>query len=338
MKLLVITQEMDKEGDVLGFFVDWMRELSKYFEKVEIAHLRGVGAKMPKNVTLHKLSGNKAKKVIMLNELISKTRPDRILVHMCPEFVISIYPNTVLHRIPIIMFYAHGGTSPKVTLAEKMCRKILTTTESGFRIKSKKKVVIHQGIDSEKFYWSEGRYLLDVARISKVKKHDLIISAFSVISKRRPGLKLKIVGDDPSEKKETVGGLKKVVRELGLEGMVELAGKIPNKEMPAVYAECAVFVSASETGSLDKTGLEAMASGKPVLVCNEAFDKILSGFEEECMFEKGNSGELAKKMEWFLDNHKKAKDIGAILKKRVKEQHSMQDLMRRIAEEIKLEK
>ena len=335
MKLLVITQEIDEEGDVLGFFVDWMGELSKHFEKVEIVHLRGEGAKMPDNVTLHKISGNRAEKVVKLNEIVLKTKPDRILAHMCPEFVISIYPNTALKRIPIIMFYAHGSTSPKLSLVEKMCKKVLTTTESGFRIKSKKKVVIHQGIDSEKFYSSGGKYILDAARISKVKKHDLIISAFSEISKRHPELALKIVGADPTEKKETMGDLENLVKKLGLEDEVELSGKIPNKEMPEVYAECALFVSASETGSLDKTGLEAMASGKPVLVCNEAFDEILSGFERECVFEKGNTKELAEKMEWFLDNPEKAKEIGAALRKRVEKQHSMQDLMRRVAEEIK---
>jgi len=330
-RLLVITQEMDEESALLGFFLGWVRELSKHFDEVHVAYLKGRGADISENVFLHKLAGGKVGKVLQLNKLIMDLRPKWILAHMCPEFVVSAYPAAKAVGAPVTMFYAHGGVSNALRMAERLAAKVITTTEGGFRINSGKKVVIHQGIDTKRFYCGEERYMLDVGRVSRIKNHDLVIRAFSEIGKGE----LWIAGSAPALEKGVMGELKALAKEKGVENRVKFLGDVPNAKMPGIYADCVLFVSASETGSLDKTGLEAMAAGKPVLVCNEAYGGILKGFEEYCFFKKKDSADLSAKMRVLLADSGLRRRIGDELRRRVEREHSVEDLMERIAEEIK---
>ena len=53
----------------------------------------------------------------------------------------------------------------------------------------------------------------------------------------------------------------------------------------------------STTGSLDKTVLEAMACGTPVITCNEAYKDVL---EDRFLYKPGDAKDLAEKMKVFI--------------------------------------
>src|SRR3989338_2534636 len=55
MRLLIITQAVDNNDPVLGFFVSWIRELSKRFESVDVICLREGTHSLPANVSVHSL-------------------------------------------------------------------------------------------------------------------------------------------------------------------------------------------------------------------------------------------------------------------------------------------
>jgi len=55
MKLLVVTQVVDTEDPVLGFFVRWVEELAKHVESVEVICLREGKHMLPVNVHVHSL-------------------------------------------------------------------------------------------------------------------------------------------------------------------------------------------------------------------------------------------------------------------------------------------
>ena len=331
MKLLVITQEVDEQGSILGFFIDWMRGLSKYFKKIKIVHFRGKGAKISENSETILVEGNKLKKILILNRIILDEKPDKILVHMCPEFMLAIIPSLLFTGIPAYLFYAHGSISLKLKFATLFAKKVLTTTESGFRLETEKKIVLHQGIDINRYKSGKNDYFLDVARISTVKNHDIILKAFAKIDPKLRK-KLLIVGSGDQKLLEK---LKKLTKELNIEGEVTFLGAISHEEIPDIYSDCCLFISASKTGSLDKTGLEAMASAKPILVCNEAFNDILSGFEDYCFFESYNVDDLYKKMLTFIENDELRHTVGDELRSRVRKQHNLNGLVEKMAKEIK---
>ena len=65
---------------------------------------------------------------------------------------------------------------------------------------------------------------------------------------------------------------------LGLEGNIVLAGSMTQAETAALYRTAALHVNVSATGSMDKTVMEALACGCPVLTSNEAFFDTLKAF------------------------------------------------------------
>ena len=59
MKLLILTQKVDKNDDVLGFMHGWIAEFAKHCEKVTVIAL-GVGEfDLPRNVTVLSLGKDK---------------------------------------------------------------------------------------------------------------------------------------------------------------------------------------------------------------------------------------------------------------------------------------
>jgi len=67
-----------------------------------------------------------------------------------------------------------------------------------------------------------------------------------------------------------------MIKEKELEGKIKFSGSILYKNIVEFYKSGNLFVNFSKTGSLDKSVLEAMASGLLILTSNEAFKKILS--------------------------------------------------------------
>ena len=50
MKLLIITQKVDKNDQLLGFFIEWLRRFSGKFEKITVLCLEKGEFELPENV------------------------------------------------------------------------------------------------------------------------------------------------------------------------------------------------------------------------------------------------------------------------------------------------
>ncbi|MCD5381655.1 MAG: hypothetical protein LR008_03730, partial [Candidatus Pacebacteria bacterium] len=55
MKLLIITQVLDTEHPILGFFHRWVEEFAKHCEQVHVICLQEGRHDLPDNVTVHSL-------------------------------------------------------------------------------------------------------------------------------------------------------------------------------------------------------------------------------------------------------------------------------------------
>jgi glycosyltransferase involved in cell wall biosynthesis len=61
---------------------------------------------------------------------------------------------------------------------------------------------------------------------------------------------------------------------LGIASRVEFVGFVPQERIPEYYTTASLHLSMSKTGSMDKTVLEALSCGCPVLTGNEAFAEL----------------------------------------------------------------
>ncbi len=86
---------------------------------------------------------------------------------------------------------------------------------------------------------------------------------------------------------------------------------------------------------MDKAVPEAMASGLPVLTCNEAFRAVLGPFTADLMYPKGDSGALSDKtkriMELSVDERR---TLGEKLRAIVVRDHGLQSFVRKIISAI----
>src|SRR3989344_1078070 len=157
MKLLILTQKIDINDNVLGFFHRWVEKLAEHCEKVTVICLQKGEYRLPGNVRVLSLgkpaqgwsaSGgdvrhwvfNRIKYILKFYKYIFRERKsyDSIFVHMNPEYVILGGLFWCLWNKKIVLWYTHKAVNWKLKLAEKIVNKIFTASEESFRLPSKK--------------------------------------------------------------------------------------------------------------------------------------------------------------------------------------------------------
>jgi len=157
MKLLILTQKIDLNDGVLGFFHGWIEEFAKNCEAVTAVCLYQGKHNLPANVkvlSLGKESGaSRLKYLYNFYKYIRQERKnyDAVFVHMNQIYVILGAPLWRLWRKKIGLWYAHGKVSFSLRAAEKFTDLIFTSTKEGCRLDSKKIRIVGQGIDVNKF-------------------------------------------------------------------------------------------------------------------------------------------------------------------------------------------
>lgn len=284
MKLLILTQKVDKNDSNLGFFHKWLEEFAKNCEKLTVICLYKGEYDLPENVKV--LSLGKEKGVCRLKYLFNfykyifkyKKDYDNVFVHMNQIYMILGGAWWKMMKKRIALWYAHGGVSNSLKVAEKITNIIFTSTPSGFRLKSKKIRIVGQGIDVNIFKSDKEKRdknifkIITVGRISPVKDYETLISAVEIVKNKINNLKVEIVGDACTEDdKKYLSGLKELVKTKSLEDVINFIGPLSNEQVVSYLQSANLFVNMSYTGSLDKAILEAMSCGCLVLTCNEAF-------------------------------------------------------------------
>lgn len=318
MKLLIITQKVDKDDSNLGFFHDWLDKMAGLSDVFIIANEVGE-YNLPENAKVYSL-GKERKisriiKFIRYQLLLLKLLPksDGIFFHMCPEYVLAAGFLPKIFRKKSLIWYTHKSVNWKLRLAEKLVDKIFTASKESFRLPSKKVEVVGHGIASDLFrrpFISTSKLrLLSVGRIASVKNLEVLIRAVAELKKNfGPNVSLDIVGSTIlKEDQNYKEGLKQIIDNLDLQNEVHFRDSVPAATkgiltLPDIYNAHNIFVHASETGSLDKVVLEALASGLQVFTSSEAYDDLGSVVWR---FKKGDYKDLASQIEAVYKKHDK---------------------------------
>lgn len=344
--LLVITQKVDEDDDLLGFFVAWLKEFSKKFNKVFVITLAKGKYELPPNVFIHSLGKEKGEgkilKIIKFYWHLIKLVPrsSGVFVHMSPIFAIASWPITFLFRKKIILWYLHRSVTFRLKLAEKLCYKIVTSTKESLNIKSKKIVEAGHGIKIERFkvkrsWQNESGFIkiLSVGRISKIKDYETLIRVAGILKESGLRFNIKIVGRPVMPYDfEYFERLKKMVGNLGLKDFVEFIGFIPYSQIADYYKDSDIFINLAPRGGIDKAVLEAMASGSLVLVSNEAFKKYFGDFDRFLIFRYANPDDLSEKIKSLLKlPREKLRSVSTFLQESVGRDHNLSDTIDKIS-------
>lgn len=338
MKILIITQKVDKNDEVLGFFHRWIEEFAKFCDSVVVIASSKGEVKLPQNVSVFTF-GRKWRlfRLYKFWELFSYhyARTDAVFFHMCPEFVLAASPFLISLKKPTALWYVHKSVTRNLKFAERLVEWIFTASELSFRLPSKKVIYTGHAIDTKafapifnsQFSISKGFKLLSIGRISPVKDLETVIRACGILKNSwQRSWSLSIVGGPAMERdKEYLESLKNLVSSLGLQNFVHFTGPRPYTEAPEIYRDHDIFISTSTTGSIDKSVLEAMSSGFTVITANEAFQTLLP---EKYFLEKRSPEFLAERIKTLADEPRP----NLALRELVVKNHSLEKTIRKIAE------
>lgn len=320
MKLLFITQKVDRNDDLLGIYHEWIKKLASEFEFIHVICLYKGEYELPSNVKIYSLGKEEFPDYEKSGKLgyilrfykyawLLRNEYDSVFVHMNPEYCVLAGPLWRLLGKKVVLWYAHFLDSLKLRIAVFFIDKVVTSVKEAFPFNTRKLVVLQQGIDIHRFTPKESDIsrdgkidILFVGRISPVKNLDTLINAFNLLVKKYHNLHLNIVGGPTEKDMNYFQRIKNMASELEIDKNISFLGKIANNEMPKIYNSNDIFVNLTKRGSFDKTTLEAMASGLAVLVSNDAFNNIFNTeIKEKLMFKERDAIDLASKLENLIN-------------------------------------
>lgn len=325
MKVLMITQAVDPQADLLGFVPGWIRALAARVENLYVLAGRVAPCDLPANVevaSLGKESGagrlrRLSRFIRALKEAVGTKKADVVFAHMNPEYAIAAAP---LSRAPVVLWYTHRAVTRRLRVAVALSRLVVSASRESFCLDTPKLRVTGHGIDPEVFPLTPppgGANLLSVGRLEASKDMETVIEGAALLSKRLAGVRVTLVGEGSRR-----GALEELARKRGVR--VDFRGSVPFPAIGPVYREADVFVSASRT-ALDKAVLEAMASGRPAVACNPAFT---SWMPAERTFAPGDAAGLAAAAERVLAGDRAA--LGREARELVAREHGLGAMMDRL--------
>jgi glycosyltransferase involved in cell wall biosynthesis len=328
MKLLVMTQKVDRKDPVLGFFHGWLEEFSRQTSALTVL-CQNIGEHaLPSSIAVHSLGKDTGKSSLFqvrkfLGLLWKKrTEYDAVFVHMTPVWVLIAFPLSLILRKPLFLWYEVRRGGWKLRLAHACVRKVFSATEHGLPFSSKKNVVTGHGIDTDMFSLGtqsrEEHLLSTVGRFSRIKRMHLFLECLASLPS---SFRLTIAGgavtaDDRTYLQECSELLSR--RKLG--ERVEMRFLAP-AQLPSLLRRTTLFLYAAG-GGLDKALLEAMACGCPVVSCSEA---SLSFLPAEC---KSTVADMPRAVERMLQKSpKEREELGRELRAFVLKNHSLPRLI-----------
>lgn len=332
-RILFITQKIHEKDDDLAFVTLWLNEFVRQGMEVQVICLEK--QEYTGNIPVYSLGKEKGKgklaRTLRFLKLIMTLRYNRVFVHMNPEYFTVGGWYWFLTRRPMYLWYTHYTMHIHMRIAGWLSTRMFAATKQSLPQYegSPKKVITGHGIDVN-FWLSQAssaenmqieNRLVSIHRICRSKRLDRAILALKFLPEN---YSLDVYGRDVE--KDYYAELLELVKKEKLESRVTFKGPVPMAELKSIYPQYRLMVNmASET--IDKTMLEAMLFGVfPVTTRgnSEAIGLPVSPENDE-------PETLAKfifKASWKEYNKTSLQNI-------VKEKHSLQSLIGKMAEYIK---
>ena len=344
MKLLIITQKIDKEDPILGFFHNWVLALAKKFEKVSVICLEKGSFDLPSNVRVYSLGKEAGRSKIkyvknFINLILGLHKEyDSVLVHMNQEYILLGGFIWKILRKKVYFWRNHEQGNLLTTIAVALSNKVFCTSKFSYTAKYKKTILMPVGIDTDKFSISNFQFsnkknkILFLSRMSPIKKPDLLIDALDLLNKKNIDFSCDFYGDALPKDENYYNALKNKVKEFGLESKVNFCKSVPNYQSPKIYNEHNIFINLTPSGSFDKTILEAIACGCLLVIANQS---LIGEIDSRMIVENANLNDIAEKIIFGLNMNNEERAIASEkLQKYVLENHSLNALIDKLYEQI----
>lgn len=193
---------------------------------------------------------------------------------------------------------------------------------------------IREGLDLK----STEKVILSIGRLIPYKGYEYLIDAASKVIAHEPDVKFLIGGEGPLR-----NDLQQQIAKLDLMDKVTLLGFIPEDELPLYYSACDIYVSSSiydTKGNREGFGVtivEAMATGKPVIITDAGAPKeyVINEYNGLIAREK-DPIDLAKKILTCLNDPALCKKMGKNGGKTVEKKFKWDNIVTNIENEARI--
>ncbi len=279
MKLLVITQKIDKHDPILGFFHGWVEEFAKKVEKISIICLEKGEYNFPSNVSVFSLGKEtghtKFSYIIRFYKLIWDLRAEyeAVFVHMNQEYVLLAADMWRIMRKRVYLWRNHAKGNIFTIMAVWLSHKVFYTSPRSFTAQFSKAVQMPVGIDTDFFKPDPSlnrkpNSILFLGRIAPVKRVLEFIDWLEEKWKKGEIFNVTIAGEASARDKNYDQRVRQRVSESGFPEHVTFVGSVNQEGALKLYQTHETYVNLTLAGSLDKTILEAKACGMKVMVEN----------------------------------------------------------------------
>ena len=143
------------------------------------------------------------------------------------------------------------------------------------------------------------------------------------------GAELVIVGSGKSEPQ-----LRQKANDLCVADKIHFVGKLSDAELHQAYEDCDVLVlpSVAKSEAFGLVQIEAMSFGKPVIntALSSGVPYVSINGETGLTVASQNVDEMAKAMQWMVDNPDKRQQMGKNARNRAKSVYQMKDMLSRV--------
>lgn len=297
LRLLWFNLTTDADAPVQGFTTNWINAVAPHCDYIDVITMNAGRIAVADNVRVFSVGKEKGysepRRAVVFYRLLLRLlreRPyDACFAHMQPLFAVMGAPLLKVYGVPITLWYAHKAVTPKLQQAERLVHRVVTASPESFRIESPKVRVVGHGIDTHFFAPTApnppDRFtILSVSRIAPIKRLETIIEAARFLKDEgHDDFCLRIVGNVYPHDQPYARQLRDLAATYDLMDVVEFAGEVPHHQIAQAYQRASVMINMSNTGSIDKAVLEAMACGIPVITANEAFEPILARWGQQLL-------------------------------------------------------
>lgn len=277
--ILVVTQAVNEQDTNLSFFLYWLAELATRVPVVHVAAWKVGPHQLPANVKVYAMPKGKFARTwkLMMLSISTRKEVEAVFVHMLAPVAAALGWFWRLLALRVVLWYTHGSVPASLKAANSWVDAICTATNESMRLPTLKKIVTGHGIETERFQpGAEQRLpeLITVGRVSERKRLESLLDLVEAVRVAQPALpfRLRIIGDAYLDSDKMYASMMETeIMVRGLSDIVSMEGAKLGDELLSAYRRAAAFVTASDTGSLDKAVLEALACGTPVLASSPVF-------------------------------------------------------------------
>jgi glycosyltransferase involved in cell wall biosynthesis len=279
MKLLIFVNKVDRDDLEWGFFHGWILEFSKRVEELTVVCFGKGEYDFPENTRVIDL-GKKSFTKFIYAILKYRKRYSSVFIYNNPKIILWGQLIWDLLGKKIYLWYSKDKVTKKLILSSFLVDGILTTSEERFELKTKKKIVLSHGIDTDFFdphkKMRDRGLIAVIGRITSTKNLDLFLEVLNRLKDKGYTFRVRIVGSTMRHKDIVyLNSLKKQIEDYELQDRITFMGKVSYDHIRQIYEEVDIVVSLNEFHYLEKTILEAMSMNVKVLTLNDIFKDIL---------------------------------------------------------------